>query len=197
MIPQPIKNFIEHFSRLPSVGPRMATRLAFFLVNINKSQLKDLSEVFSKLEKMDNCPKCFFVKESKEKLCTICSSEKRDQDVILIVEKETDLLSVEKSNSFKGTYLILGNLNNKGSLSDKQKLRLQNIKKIAAKKGKIKEVIIALSSTTEGDLISQTIKKELSNSTEKITKIGRGIPTGGEIEFADEDTLSNALEGRK
>ena len=118
--------------------------------------------------------------------------------MIAIIEKETDLLSLEKAGIFGGVYLVLGESNGRGELGTHQKLRLKQFKEAIAKDlgGKAKEIILAVSPTTEGDFLAGLLKMDLSNMAEKITRLGRGIPTGAEIEFADEETLGNALMGR-
>ncbi|MEX1014569.1 MAG: recombination mediator RecR [Candidatus Paceibacterota bacterium] len=196
-IPTSIKNFIDSFSRLPSVGPRMAHRLAFHILNMEKHEIKSINEAIAKLKDVDRCPVCFFIKNTNEKVCSICSDKNRNKKEVLIIEKETDLISIENSQSFNGIYLIIGQGNIRGGLSDKQKKRIKNLKNLVNKKNtKLNEVIIALNQTTEGDMTYQLIKKEIEEITSKISKLGRGLPTGGEIEFADEETLSNALDSR-
>jgi recombination protein RecR len=130
-------------------------------------------------------------------LCDICSNPNRQQNIIAIVEKETDLISIERTKKFKGRYLVLGELTKTGVLESVQKLRLNHLKNWIKKEfGQAEEIIIAINPTTYGDLNASIIAKELSGFAKKITRLGRGIPTGGEIEFADEETLSSALERR-
>ncbi|MDI6821226.1 MAG: toprim domain-containing protein [Patescibacteria group bacterium] len=198
MIPESIQKFIDSFSKLPSLGPRLVTRLAFFLLNLDRATLNNLVSALNGLKELDRCGQCFFLKNGNEKLCDICSDQKRDHDIIAIIEKETDLISIEKTGRFKGNYLILGELNERGVLESIQKLRLKQLKDRINKEmgGKIKEIIIALNPNTFGDFVADLIRQEFKNLAEKITRLGRGIPTGGEIEFADEETLNSALERR-
>ncbi|MCP6720243.1 MAG: toprim domain-containing protein [Patescibacteria group bacterium] len=197
MLPDPIKKFIEVFSKLPSIGPRMATRLAFYLLSIDKNNLGELESAFSGLKRVNRCPRCFFMK-SGGRLCSICTDPKRDKNIITIVEKEADLLSIEKAGNFMGHYLILGELVEHGTLTSNQKLRFQHLRERISQElgGKAKEIILALSPTAFGDFTADLIRKEFQGLSEKITRLGRGIPTGGEIEFADEETLKQALERR-
>lgn len=198
MLPEQVKKFTETFSRLPSLGPRMAVRLAFYLINLDRQGFKNLANAFLGLKNINHCPRCFFIKDVSKKLCEICSNPKRDKTTIAIVEKETDLLSLEKTGEFKGVYLVIGETSGRGILEKSQKLKLNLLKKLAERdlKGKFKEIIIAVNPTTRGDLLAGVIRKEMENYAEKITRLGRGIPTGGEIEFADEETLSSALKRR-
>ncbi len=198
MVPEPIKQFIEHFSRLPSIGPRLATRLAFHLLSLDRTALRSLGSSLTELTALERCPRCFFFKDAGEPLCSICASPGREPRVIAIVEKETDLLAIERTGRFHGHYLILGELPERGVLESVHRLRLAALKDRIAKEcqGKAQEVIVALNLNTFGDFIADLIRGEFKGLAEKITQLGRGIPTGGEIEFADEETLTSALERR-
>ncbi|MEK9154735.1 MAG: recombination mediator RecR [Patescibacteria group bacterium] len=198
MLPQQIRNFIDIFSKMPSIGPRQATRLAFKLISIGKNKIEETSKAISDLKYLKICSNCFFVHSNPENLCNICLDKHRRRDIIMIVEKETDLISLEKSKKFKGRYLVLGEIIKSGVLESAQKLRLNNLKTFIKKEsaGQVDEIIIAINPTTYGDLNSMIIAKELEGLAKKITRLGRGIPTGGEIEFADEETLAQALERR-
>ena len=197
MLPDEIRTFIKIFSALPSIGIRQATRLAFKLVNSGKTAIDETAKAISDLRFLKLCSRCFFVYQGPEHLCSICSDPKRRGDIIALIEKETDLISIEKTGKFKGRYLILGELAKSGELETSQKLRLSHLKTILKKDfGIAEEIILALNPTTYGDLNALIISKELEGSAKKITRLGRGIPTGGEIEFADEDTLRSALERR-
>jgi recombination protein RecR len=197
MIPNSIKRFIEAFSNMPSIGPRQATRLAFYLASLDKATVDELERAVGGLKNLNRCEKCFFFKEGQAKYCAICSSPERDPKTIAIVEKETDLLTLEKTGRFKGTYLVLGKLADKGVIETAQKLRLASLKKrVASDGGALNELIIALNPTSIGDFTADLIKSEFKDLAAKITRLARGIPTGGEIEFADEETLNSAFGGR-
>ncbi|MDD5431058.1 MAG: toprim domain-containing protein [Candidatus Pacebacteria bacterium] len=202
MQPEPIKRFAEIFSKLPSIGPRQAQRLAFYIVTLGKAKIREMAESLDDLGKMKTCQNCFSVyfptPANAENLCNICLDKKRDKGIIAIVEKETDLLSLERTHKYNGRYLVIGDLQKSGSLESEQKLRLNALKKFIEKElgGTAEEIIIAINPTTYGDLNAGMLAKELKDFTHKITRLGRGIPTGGEIEFADEDTLKSAIERR-
>lgn len=198
-LPDPIKNFINHISKLPSIGPRQATRLAFFIINSGKKEIEGIKQSLEGLEKMNICEDCFFIfmpKNINDTKCEICNDDSRNQKIIALVEKETDLISLEKTNKFNGVYFILGNLQKNGVLGTDQKKRIEKLKNKIKNGGVADEIIIAINPTTYGDFNAAILSKELKDFTKKITRLGRGIPTGGEIEFADEDTLGNALERR-
>jgi len=194
----PIQRFIDTFSRLPSLGPRFATRLAFYIVNQEKSKREELIVALSLLNNVNQCERCFFLKMDSDKICDICGDKKRNQKKIAIVEKETDILSIERSGSWNGHYLVLGQLPENGVLETEHKLRLSKLKaRITNELGGIAdELVIALNPTTFGDFVASVINEEFKQLAKTITRIGRGIPTGGEIEFADEETLKSSLERR-
>lgn len=197
-IPEVIKKFVQIFSELPGIGPRQAVRLAFHFIHQGAAFETEASKVIADLKRIKICRECFYIHENESGLCDICNDEKRNRKLIAIVEKETDLLSIESTRKFNGRYLVLGDLRKSGILETDQKLRIQSLKAWIKEKfgGRAEEIIIAVNPTTYGDLNASIIAKELQGSAAKITRLGRGIPTGGEIEFADEDTLSNALERR-
>jgi recombination protein RecR len=132
------------------------------------------------------------------KVCDICGANNRNPKKIAIVEKETDILSIEKSGSWDGHYLVFGQLPEHGVLETEHKLRLSKLKlRITHElQGSVDELMIALNPTTFGDFVASVISEEFKHVAKKITKIGRGIPTGGEIEFADEETLKSAFNRR-
>lgn len=198
MFPEPIKNFINIFSKLPSIGPRQATRLAFYLISGGKNKLKEASKAISDLETIKICSNCFFIHSNPDNLCNICRDENRKKNLIMVVEKETDLTSIERTKKFIGRYLVLGELTKNGILDASHKLRLNALKNYIKKlpANIAEEIIIATNPTTYGDLNAMIIRKELEGFADKFSRLGRGIPTGGEIEFADEETLEQALKRR-
>lgn len=199
MYPQSIKNLVEVISHLPSIGKRQALRLVFYLIRNDGIR----HELILRLNELDKniklCEQCFLPFEGSGNLCHICNDPKRSQNIICVVEKETDVFSIEQTHSFSGTYHILGHLINPSNLNSYNTLHLDTLeKRIKKLPGKIAdEIIIAVSPTTEGDLTAMYLERKLKTLTKKITRLGRGIPTGGEIEFSDEETLRNALFNRR
>ena len=203
MLPEPIKNFVDAFAKLPSIGPRQATRLAFYIASLGKEKTKELASAVADLDNLTFCSRCFRTHHNKSLsgqggLCSICNDSTRQKNIIAVVEKETDILSLEKTKKYNGWYLMVGELSKLGELEPEQKLRLSSLKGFIKKElgGRAGEIILATNPNTFGDISASALKKELESHAEKITRLGRGIPTGGEIEFADEDTLSSALERR-
>ena len=211
-LPKPIQNFIKIFSRIPGIGPRQAMRVAFWLLHQSQAKQTEFSNAFTNLStKIKLCADCFlpFEQRDKETLCEICRNPQRDHSIICVVEKETDLISIEKTNKYKGVYHILGDLLSNINENTKREISItplvERIKTSFKTRKPIKEIILALSPTSEGNLTTYYLEKttkDLKLGAEqsrgiKVTKLARGLPHGGEVEFADSETLINALEGRK
>ncbi len=201
MYPEPVQKLIEQFSRFPGVGPRTATRFALYVLNTPKERVKALSKALEDTkEEISHCNFCFRSLEKKKELCSICENPSRDK-ILCLVERETDLVSLERIKTFKGVYFILG-----GTITPLKKKDLKDIRTKELKerinnpkkhKKEIEEVIIATSPTSEGEATALYLERVLKPLKVKITKLAKGLPTGGELEYADEETLSSALEGRK
>jgi len=192
-----IEKLIKLFSKFPTVGPRTASRFVFYLLRMPKEEADDLLFAIAILKNsVKVCNLCLNPFEGEGELCEICSNPGRDKSLICVVEKETDLDSIEKTKRYKGLYFILG-----GTLSS---LKKDDIKKIKTeelferiKDPQVKEVIIATNSTSEGEATALYLERNFKSSGKKITRLGRGLPKGSELEYADDETLSSALEGRK
>jgi recombination protein RecR len=201
MIPAPIRRFIALFSELPSVGPRQASRFAFWLIRQGPSVIADYSQSIRMLgERIGVCQDCFFVFEQteNEKLCAICRDPKRNRGLLAIVEKETDLITLEKTKSFSGLYHVLGGTINPLDQNWRQTLRVPVLlERIARAKQPIEEIVLALPATAQGELTAGELERTLAPTGAKITRLGRGLPRGAEIEFADEETLRAAIEHRQ
>ena len=198
-LPHPIERVASALSELPSIGPRQAIRLAFYLAAQNKEAVRALAESVDNLKNIKICERCFFIHQNANSLCDICRNPNRNQRAIMVVEKETDLVSLENTGKFTGRYFIIGEISKTGMLEEWQKLRLQSLKSFIEKnlpEGKADEVIFAFNPTALGDLQTSLLAKELDPFTKKKNRLGRGLPTGGEIEFADDETLGSALERR-
>ena len=193
-LPESLKRVIRALASLPSLGPRQATRLAFSLVQRSPEERAAFVADLQGLANIKICARCYFLYEGTGEICEICANPTRDQSIVMIVEKETDLISLENTNRFRGRYLVLGPVPKIGVLADWQKARLRTLKD--SLKSKAKEIILGFGPTTVGDLNAKLIANELGGFTEKLTRLGRGLPTGAEIEFADDETLGSALDGR-
>lgn len=192
MYPKIFQKLIENFSALPSVGPKMAERLVLFLFKQDKEKLLEFAENLTQLKNLRHCQKCYNISEGD--LCGICSNKHRLNSTICVVEDSLDIISIERTGLYKGVYHVLG-----GSLdtnSENNELKIPELLK-RVEKGKPEEIIIATNPTTEGDLTSLYLKRKLQDFDVKITRLGRGLSTGGDIEYADEITLSSALTNRE
>jgi recombination protein RecR len=218
MYPRSIQKLIDLFSKFPTIGPRTATRFVFYLLKLPSDRIQELSNAILYLKKdIKTCHFCFNsfeTKDGEKEICNICSDPRRNKSQIMIVEKEVDLELIEEIKKYKGLYLILGGtistLKEESSRPIEEKIKerveklVERIKNPKANLNvKIKEIILALNPTTEGENTTLWLKRKLQPFTQieaeniKITQLGKGLPVGGELEYADKNTLENALEGRK
>lgn len=203
-IPQAIQNLIEAFEKLPGIGPKTAQRLTFYLLHVPQGELDSFASAVQKL-KNDTvlCSTCFSIDEIDP--CSICSSLERDKRTICVVEEPLDVLALEKGGKYHGVYHVLHGridpLNNIGPDEIYIKQLLERVKAASAQGfGEPKEIILATNPTMEGEATAMYISKQLkaidTSVKLKITRIGRGLPTGADLEYADELTLQRAMEGR-
>jgi len=198
MFPPSIQKLIDLFSKFPTVGPRIAARFVFYLMKISKEETEGLINSISNLKKtVKICSFCFNPFEGEGELCKICADSSRDRTLLCVVEKETDLFTLEKTKKYKGLYFILGGTVSTFKKADVEKLRNKELKERIKSYPEIKEVIIATNPTTEGEATALYLERLLKPFNKKTTRLGRGLPVGAELEYADEETLSSALESRR
>jgi recombination protein RecR len=198
-IAKPLQNLIESFEKLPGIGPKSAQRLGFYLLHVPQLQLDDFSRNLERLKKDTVlCTVCKNVAEADP--CWICQDSGRDKSTVLVVEQPLDLIAFERSGRYKGMYHVLHGaispLDNIGPDEIYIQALLERIKDV---KTQITEIIIATNPTMEGEATSMYLSKQLKieNGKLKITRLGMGIPTGADLEYADDITLTQALEGRR
>ncbi|HEU5379245.1 MAG TPA: recombination mediator RecR [Ktedonobacteraceae bacterium] len=191
----PVAALIEEFSKLPGVGVKTAQRLTFFLLRSPADQARRLAEAIMRVkESIIYCSRCYNITESDP--CLICSNSNRDQETICVVEEPLDVLALEKTGAFKGLYHVLhGALSPVEGIGPKD-LRIEELLK-RLRDGKVREVILATNPNFEGEYTASYLQKELKPFPVKVTGLARGLPIGGDLEYADEGTLSRALEGRR
>ncbi len=196
MFPKTFQKLIDHFIALPSIGPKMAERLVLFLFKYDKDKVLSFAEDLQDLaNNLHFCKNCYHIAED-EGLCSICLSENRNREIICVTEDPLDVISIEKSKAFNGLYHVLGG--NLTVMNDKEIKKLNFDKLIErVREEEVKEVIIATNPTTDGDTTALYLRRILQELPVKITRLGRGMPTGGDIEYADQITLSSAIEGRR
>ena len=207
--PPTIQKLIHLFSKFPSVGPKTAARFVFYLLKSKKEDIDELLITISKLgQDVKTCSLCFnsFEALSSDKIskdksdkhfCDICSNPGRDKSLLCIVEKETDLVAIEKTKQYKGLYFVLGGVISTLRKKDLEKIRSEELKLRIENDAQIKEIIIATNPTSEGEATALYSEILLKPFDKKITRLGRGLPSGGELEYADDETLKSALESRR
>ncbi len=198
-IAPPVAALIEEFAKLPGVGVKTAQRLAFFVLRSPNDQARRLADAIVRVkESIIFCSRCFNITETDP--CPICSNPARDQKIICVVEEPLDVLALEKTSVYKGLYHVLhGALSPMNGIGHKD-LRIDELLKRLAG-GEVHEVILATNPGFEGDYTADSIKKDIKDKLNlpslRLTSLARGLPIGGDLEYADEGTLSRAIEGRR
>lgn len=172
----------------------MAERIVLYLFKQDAEKLQNFAESLEELPRLKSCTRCFHIAESE--LCSICADQKRDLSALCVVEEPLDVIALERLGIYHGLYHVLGGLLETGKNDNSGKLRIAELLH-RVETDAVKEVILATNPTTEGDLTALYLKKKLGASGVKITRMGRGLSTGGDIEYADELTLSASLTNRK
>jgi recombination protein RecR len=194
LIAEPLQRAIDELSKLPSIGKKTAQRLAIHILRSNKDEVKSLTDSLIELkEKIRFCNVCFNI--SVEDLCDVCKSMKRDRSIICVVEDATDIIAIEKTNEYYGLYHVLGGVLNPLSGISAEALKITELNS-RLMDGEIKEVILALNPDTEGDATSLYLIRNLKEYPVKVSRIARGLPIGGDLEFADSATIGRAFIGR-
>jgi len=193
-IAEPLRVVIEELSKLPSIGRKSAQRLALHLVKKEKQDLEDLINALSDLK--DNikfCSNCFNISASD--ICNICTNPKRDNSLICVVEEASDVIAIENTNEFSGKYHVLGGVLSPLAGIGVEELKIKELVN-RLKSEEIKEIILALNPNTEGETTSLYLAKLLKPLDIKITRLARGLPIGGDLEFTDEATIGRAVLNR-
>jgi len=199
MFPQAIQDLISQLSQLPDIGPRAASRLVFYLLNQDQDNLDKLSASIKELKnKLRLCPQCFNIASADNSFCSICQDKKRDQATICLVENVLNILPIERTKQYQGVYHVLGGLIAPADNIGPDNLRIKELlQRAKSSQPKIKEIIFALSPTTEGDTTLLFIERLLKPLKIKTTRLGRGLSVGSDLEYIDENTLTNAFLNRK
>ncbi len=193
-IPEPVTKLVEAFSRLPGVGPKTASRLTYYLLRAPAEYSLGLAEALANLKAQTRfCSVCFNITVADP--CPICNSRDRDGTILAVVEEPLDLMAIERTGVYKGRYHVLH-----GAISPVEGIGPDDLKirELVARveKGEAGEVIIATNPGMEGDATAMYLQRELTGSQVKVTRLARGLPTGGDLEYVDSITLMRALEGR-
>ena len=192
-----VQDLIDELGRLPGVGPKGAQRIAFHLLQADPQDVERLSDVLLAVkEKVRYCERCFNVAESQ--FCRVCADQRRDQSAICVVEEPKDVVAIERTREFRGTYHVLGGAISPIDGIGPDQLHLPELIE-RLKKDTVEEIILAMNSSVEGESTALYLQKFIDEAdiSVKITRLARGIPVGVDLEYADQITLSHALEGRQ
>src|SRR3989344_17881 len=182
ILPQSIDRLIEQLSRLPGIGPKSASRLTFSLLARPKEVSKELSEAVAGLkESLQNCAKCYLITD--QKICKLCSDNKRDQSILCVVEESLDVVAIESSCGFKGYYHVLGGVISPIDGIGPEQLSIKELTSRVIRNNNLAEVILATNPSLEGEATAFYIGEQLKNIPVKITRIARGLPSGGDLEY--------------
>ncbi|MBP1683080.1 MAG: recR [Ignavibacteriaceae bacterium] len=193
-IAEPLLIAIEELSKLPGIGKKTAQRLAIFLLKSEDPQVDNLIKAIKDLKiKLRFCNRCFNL--SEEELCTICKGEKRDKSVLCVVEEASDVMAIEKTHEYRGLYHVLGGVLSPLSGITPDSLHIKELLKRFETED-FKEVILALNPDTEGETTSLYLAKLMKPFGITVTRIARGLPIGGDLEFADDATIGRAILNR-
>lgn len=194
--PAPVIKLIDEFSRLPGVGPKTASRLTFYLLRNPAERTAALAEALRELhEKVVFCSQCFNIAESDP--CPVCSDENRDRSIICVVEEPLDVLAIERTRDYHGLYHVLhGTIAPTEGIGPEDLRIAELVERVRGSQDEVREVIIATNPNLEGEATAMYIARQFQGGSAKVTRLARGLPVGGDLEYADEITLSRALSGR-
>lgn len=197
VLPEPVYNLIHAFERLPGIGPKTASRLTFFLLRGQDEVCQQLASALHELKSATSlCQVCFNITLAGQPVCEICQDSRRDPTSICVVEEPMDLLVLEQTGGFQGRYHVLH-----GALSPIEGIGPEDLKISQlvgrVKNGAVHEIILATNPTMEGDATALFIHQQLGGEAVRITRLARGLPAGGDLEYADQNTLLRALAGRQ
>jgi recombination protein RecR len=197
LLPEPIQNLITAFERLPGIGPKSASRLAFYLLRAPQDVAHSLAEALIAFKEQTSfCPACFNIMLAGRERCEICESPIRDEATICVVEEPLDFIAIERIGAYKGKYHVLH-----GVLSPIEGIGPDDlkIKPLLARVGLglAREIILATNPSMEGDATALYLRQQLLQSDVQVTRLARGLPAGGDLEYADQNTLLRALSGRQ
>lgn len=196
-LPEPVQGLIDAFARLPGIGPKTASRLAFFLLKAPDETSLSLAEALQGIkDNIGYCPRCFNITLAGEPLCDICADQERDAELLCVVEEPLDVIAIERTGAYAGVYHVL-----MGVLSPIEGIGPDQIKVFPLlerlKVDKVREVILATNPSMEGDATALYLQQRIAPMGIKVSRLARGLPVGGDIEYADQNTLLRALAGRQ
>ena len=196
LLVEPVARLIDEFSRLPGIGPKTASRLAFYLLRAPKEQAQSLADALRELrERITFCSICFNITETDP--CAVCADEGRNRSVICVVEEPLDVIAIERTRDYHGLYHVLHGTIAPVEGIGPDELRIAELLSRLGGKSPVREVIIATNPNMEGEATAMYIARQMEGKGVRVTRLARGLPMGGDLEYADEVTLSRALTGRQ
>ena len=197
ILPEPIENLVNALSRLPGIGPKTASRLTFYLLRAPDELSRDLAEALHALKTSTAyCQTCFNITAAGRSECEICASPERDESVLCVVEEPLDVLALERTSAFQGRYHVLHGVLSPIEGIGPDDLRIRELLE-RIRKGVTREVILATNPSMEGDATAMYLQQRLQPLGVRVTRLARGLPVGGDLEYADPNTLLRALAGRQ
>lgn len=196
-VPLSVERLVEAFSRLPGIGPKTASRLTYYLLKAPEGEALELAEALqSMVAETGHCSICFNITDAGRTECEVCADGSRETALVCVVEEPLDVLAIDRTGAYRGRYHVLHGAISPVEGVGPQDLRLAELER-RARKGGIEELILATNPTMEGEATAMFIRRQLEGLPIKITRLARGLPSGGDLEYADSGTLSQALEGRQ
>ncbi len=194
--PRAVTRLIEEFHRLPGIGPKTAQRLTFFLLRAPKEQAEALADALTQLkERITECSVCYNIAE--ENPCAICRDDARDRSIVCVVEEPLDVLAIERTREYNGLYHVLHGAISPVEGIGPEDLRIQELVTRVEREPAIREIVLATNPNLEGEATAMYLERLLKPGGVRMTRLARGLPMGGDLEYADEVTLTRALEGRR
>jgi len=196
-LPEPVQKLVDAFARLPGIGPKTASRLTFYLLRAPEDISQSLSEALIGIKQETGlCEVCFNITHKESPVCEICASEKRDRQILCVVEEPLDVLAIEKTAGYNGLYHVLHGVLSPIEGIGPDDLKIKELYE-RLKENDFREVILATNPSMEGDATAMYLNERITPLGIRVTRLARGLPVGGDLEYADQNTLLRALAGRQ
>ena len=196
-VPRPVERLIEGFARLPGIGPKTASRLTYYLLKAPESESRELAAALQEMQTSTSfCTVCFNITVSDITPCMVCTDDSRDKKLVCVVEEPLDVLAIERTGIFRGRYHVLHGAISPVEGIGPEDLRIEELVRRVDQEG-IEELILATNPTLEGEATVMYLRQRFKGHPVRLTRLARGLPSGGDLEYADVTTLSQALEGRQ
>jgi recombination protein RecR len=196
-LPEPVQNLVDAFARLPGIGPKTASRLTFYLLRAPEELSQTLSKALLGIKQETGlCEVCFNITRKDSPICEICASEQRDRQTLCVVEEPLDVLAIEKTAGYNGLYHVLHGVLSPIEGIGPEELKIKELFQ-RLQQNDFKEVILATNPSMEGDATAMYLYERISPIVDRVTRLARGLPVGGDLEYADQNTLLRALAGRQ